>query len=256
MNLAFNQNLAKGYTSKSQVIRVLSEAWTKGNMFCPNCDAPHLSEFENNRPVADFFCGACGEEFELKSKGVQGDLPSIIVDGAYDTMLARINSVSNPNFFFLTYNTSLVVNNFLIVPKHLFTPAMIIKRKPLSSTAKRANWVGCNINLQQIPSAGKVFIVKNGIPVASDLVRNAWQKTLPFKKQTIAAKGWLFDLLNCVENVPNQMFNLQDMYAFEATLKAKHPENNFIKDKIRQQLQQLRDLGFIEFLGKGCYKKL
>ena len=32
--------------------------------------------------------------------------------------------------------------------------------------------------------------------------------------------------------------------------------NNFIKDKIRQQLQLLRDKGIIEFVGRGNYKKV
>ena len=32
--------------------------------------------------------------------------------------------------------------------------------------------------------------------------------------------------------------------------------NNFIKDKIRQQLQLLRDRGLIEFKGNGNYKKI
>lgn len=46
------------------------------------------------------------------------------------------------------------------------------------------------------------------------------------------------------------------MYAFEDKLKIKYPNNNFIKDKIRQQLQILRDKGIIEFTGRGIYKKL
>ena len=32
--------------------------------------------------------------------------------------------------------------------------------------------------------------------------------------------------------------------------------NNFIKDKIRQQLQILRDKAIIEFVGRGKYKKI
>lgn len=46
------------------------------------------------------------------------------------------------------------------------------------------------------------------------------------------------------------------MYAFEDYLKRRYPKNNYIKDKIRQQLQVLRDQGMIEFLGGGRYKKL
>jgi type II restriction enzyme len=43
---------------------------------------------------------------------------------------------------------------------------------------------------------------------------------------------------------------------FENHFKEKYPNNNFIKDKIRQQLQQLRDKGIIEFIGNGKYKKM
>jgi len=38
-------------------------------------------------------------------------------------------------------------------------------------------------------------------------------------------------------------------------LQAKHPQNQNVKPKIRQQLQILRDRGFIEFLGNGYYRK-
>ena len=38
-------------------------------------------------------------------------------------------------------------------------------------------------------------------------------------------------------------------------LAGKHPDNHHIKDKIRQQLQMLRDNGIIEFIGRGHYRK-
>jgi len=46
------------------------------------------------------------------------------------------------------------------------------------------------------------------------------------------------------------------MYQFEAMLTIKHPNNHNIKAKIRQQLQLLRDKGFIDFLDRGIYKKI
>jgi len=33
-----------------------------------------------------------------------------------------------------------------------------------------------------------------------------------------------------------------------------HPNNAHVRDKIRQQLQVLRDLGLLEFLGSGSYR--
>jgi type II restriction enzyme len=69
-------------------------------------------------------------------------------------------------------------------------------------------------------------------------------------------KGWKLEVFKCVQQIPNQTFTLQEITKFESQLKKTYPENNFIKDKIRQQLQNLRDLGLIEFLGNGNYKKL
>jgi predicted transcriptional regulator len=36
----------------------------------------------------------------------------------------------------------------------------------------------------------------------------------------------------------------------------KYPNNNTIRGSIRRNLQELRDLGLIKFLGNGKYKKL
>ena len=40
-------------------------------------------------------------------------------------------------------------------------------------------------------------------------------------------------------------FTNADIYAFERELAALHPDNRHIRDKIRQQLQVLRDTGFL-----------
>ena len=68
MDLHFNQSLAAGYHSGSQISRVLTEDWMERNMFCPVCGAPVLGHYEANKPVADFFCEDCKSDFELKSK--------------------------------------------------------------------------------------------------------------------------------------------------------------------------------------------
>ena len=253
MNLNFNQNLAANYKSEPQKIRVLSEDWVSNQSYCPNCSGEPLVEFTNNQPVADFYCSNCNEEFELKSK--KAKLRNIINDGAYDTMIERINSDNNPNFFFLTYSQEYSVNNFLIIPKQFFKPDMIIKRKPLSATAKRAGWVGCNIDLRQVPESGKVFLVKNQTVIPRENVTEQFQKTLFLRQQSTDSRGWTLDVWQCIDKLEDS-FSLNQVYAFADLLKLKHPENNHVKDKIRQQLQVLRDRGIIEFLGRGHYRKL
>ncbi len=63
------------------------------------------------------------------------------------------------------------------------------------------------------------------------------------------------DVLNCVNKIEGRDFNLEQMYKFQDALAKKYPNNNHIKDKIRQQLQILRDKGIIEFRGRGNYRK-
>jgi len=47
---------------------------------------------------------------------------------------------------------------------------------------------------------------------------------------------------------------VSDVYAHAAALSKLPPQNAHIHDKIRQQLQVLRDLGRLEFLGRGRYR--
>ena len=253
MDLAFNQSIAKQYTSASQIVRVLSEDWVARQGYCPNCSATPLCSFDNNQPVADFYCQYCDEQYELKSK--KAKLSLIINDGAYATMIERISSESNPNFFFLTYSKEFTVNNFLIIPKHFFTPNIIIKRPPLPATARRAGWIGCNIDLRQIPSSGRVFLVKDQQVLNPVHVTKQFQKTNFLRAQSLMSRGWTLDVMQCVDRL-SERFTLRQMYEFSDELKLRHPNNHHIQDKIRQQLQLLRDRGFIEFVGRGQYRKL
>jgi HKD family nuclease len=67
--------------------------------------------------------------------------------------------------------------------------------------------------------------------------------------------GWNLDIFKVIDKIDNNMFYLKDVYIFKKELQELHPENHTIEDKIRQQLQYLRDLDIIEFLGKGKYLK-
>ena len=75
---------------------VITESWVGSNMFCPRCGCFRIEHFENNKPVADFFCPSCGNQFELKSK--DGTSIDRINDGAYSTMLDRITGMNNPDW--------------------------------------------------------------------------------------------------------------------------------------------------------------
>lgn len=255
LNLQMDGRIAERYSSNAQKIRIITETWVGGNVFCPYCGNQYIDHFGNNRPVADFFCPICEEEYELKSKGAS--IINKVNDGAYSTMMERISSVNNPNFFFMQYNKrNLNVENFVIVPKHFFSSDIIEKRNPLAETARRAGWVGCNILLNQIPDEGRIFIVRNGKEIPLEQVISRVQRTVFMRQYKLNMRGWIIDILNCVNRIGDKVFTLEQMYDFEDVLAVKYPENHHIKDKIRQQLQILRDNGIIEFLGKGRYRRL
>ncbi|RXR34653.1 NgoFVII family restriction endonuclease [Flavobacterium piscinae] len=80
--------------------------------------------------------------------------------------------------------------------------------------------------------------------------------TLPEGIISSTLKGWKLIVFNCIQSIPKDVFTLNDVNAFVPQLQKDYPNNNTIPAKIRQQLQLLRDLGLIEFLGNGNYKKL
>jgi type II restriction enzyme len=162
----------------------------------------------------------------------------------------------NPNFFFLSYErTSLAIKNFLTIPKYFFIPSIIEERNALGPTARRAGWVGCNIVMKGVPELGKIYYVQNGKIIEKNEVLNKWNNTEFIKDaRNIEAKGWLLDVLLCVERIKKEEFSLVEVYRFESYLQAKHPSNNNVQAKIRQQLQFLRDRKVIEFFGRGKYR--
>lgn len=254
MNLFLEPKLVDEYKSLSQKVRVLTEHWVDNQVYCPNCGHITIDKYVNNKPVADFFCSNCGEDYELK--GTKEKIISKVVDGAYRTMIERLQNSNRPNFFLLNYNLrDFEVLNFIVIPKQFFIPEIIEKRKPLSSNARRAGWVGCNILLQSIPQTGKIFFVKNRQVQLKDKVLTQWQKTLFLREEKEASsKGWLLDIIKCIEKLGSEDFSLNEVYDFENLLSKKHPENIHIKDKIRQQLQILRDKGYLEFIERGRYR--
>ena len=129
----YQKNVFDAYKSNSQRIRVLTENWMDGNMFCPVCLYQRVSHFPNNTPVADFFCPKCNEQFQLKSQKTK--FGKRILDGAYKLMMESIRKNTRPNFFLMKYDLYYYVNDLFLVPSFFFTETVIEKRKLLSPNA-------------------------------------------------------------------------------------------------------------------------
>ncbi|MGD0208006.1 MAG: DpnI domain-containing protein [Verrucomicrobiota bacterium] len=206
------------------------------------------------------------------------------------------------------------VHNLLLVPSFAFPPSAIIKRKPLSSTARRAGWIGCNIALNRVPAEARIAVVttilsppqssagvspalpsnssegrrdacatlsrSESVVITSPAeVRAQFRRVKPLSEISVTQRGWTLDVLNTVRRLvdsrrrgnetragksemdpslltsaPTGEFTTADVYAFERELEKLHPDNRHVKDKIRQQLQVLRDLGFLLHVERGVWR--
>jgi type II restriction enzyme len=254
LKLGFGESPQAAFDSGSQTARVLTEDWASKEVFCPNCGNARLTRFPNNKPVADLYCAACSEEFELKSQKAR--FGARIADGAYRTMQQRLEAHNNPNLMLLNYSIATGVTNLFVVPKQFFVSDIIERRRPLAESARRAGWVGCNILLSHVPDAGRIFIVRDGTVLDRQVVLDQWQRTVFLRFESDASRGWLLNVLRCVEMIGRREFTLEDVYAFETHLYGLYPMNQHVRQKIRQQLQVLRDRGFLEFMGRGRYRLL
>ena len=70
-------------------------------------------------------------------------------------------------------------------------------------------------------------------------------------------KSWFESVFLCVIDIGNEFFSLENVYQYEQVLSKNFPQNNNVKEKIRQTLQYLRNSEILEFVdGKGNYRLL
>jgi type II restriction enzyme len=255
LGLSFDPALAAGYRSASQRARRLTEGWFAAEMYCIACGTRTIRQHPNNARANDFFCTACARHFELKS-GTRR-FGATVPDGAYGTMIERLERQGGgPHLALLRYCvTTLAVRDLLVVPPWFLTRDVILPRRPLGPQARRAGWVGCNIRIADIPTTGRIHVVRDGAAVPhAEVVRATRRAAAVAVQGGLSARTWLVDTLRCVERLPAE-FSLAALYAFEAELQARHPGNRHIRPKLRQQLQRLRDSGLVTFLGGGRYRR-
>ncbi|MEZ5885492.1 MAG: DpnI domain-containing protein [Paracoccaceae bacterium] len=251
MKIGFSEPAAR-FVSASQTARVDTEDWARSNMFCPNCGCSSLLRYPANKPVADFYCAECGDQYELKSQSTA--FSRKVADGAYHTKIERLTSDTSPNLILMQYNREQRrVENLTVVPRYFFVQGAIERRPPLRPTARRAGWVGSNILLDRIPVSGQISVIRSGLVRDRREVLAEWNRLRFIEERRGEARGWLLEVMRCVQKIGQPDFTLADVYDFERELSALFPHNKNVRPKIRQQLQVLRDAGYLNFLGNGHY---
>jgi len=253
MELRCNPAVGAAYSSAAQVARVVTEDWGRRNLFCAACSSNALEQAPANTKAFDYSCPACSERYQLK--GMRRWNGERILDSAYSTMIAAIQSDATPNLLLLHYTPEWRIQQLLLLPRFFFSESIIEKRKPLAPTARRAGYVGCNIRIGLIPADGKIPIIEHGTSLAPSSVRERYGMVSGLGELGASIRGWTLDVLRCVRRLPPG-FALADMYAFEKELGKLHPDNKNIRPKVRQQLQILRDLGLVRFVRPGRYESV
>ena len=192
-------------------------------------------------------------------------------------MMRAIRNDSAPSYYFMHYDVATwTIRNLLLIPHFAFPPSAIIKRPPLAATARRAGWVGCNFALNRIPADARIPIVTTIKPspnaggtecimvTSPEHVREKFRQVKKLKD--VPQRGWVLDVLNIVRRITDgaqrtarptldgPTFTNAEVYAFERELEKLHPGNRHIRDKIRQQLQVLRDTGFLTQPERGLWR--
>jgi type II restriction enzyme len=253
MDLQLSVESLANYKSASQRARVCTESWGAINLFCPSCSSARLNPTPKNHAAIDYYCNSCRSPFQLKSRSKT--FGTKIVDAAYSEMKRAILEDRTPNLFVLNYDVEKwSVRNVILIPHFAFSLSAIECRPPLSATARRAGWIGCNILLNRIPQDAQIRIVSDGIPVQPRDVRRAYERLRLLESLPIQRRGWTLDVLTVVRGLGKVEFSLREVYVHTMALKKIYPLNQHVHDKIRQQLQVLRDLGLVEFLGNGHYR--
>jgi type II restriction enzyme len=244
--------LAAAYKSPSQRARIITEAWGCRNLYCPGCDSPRLEPSTANTRLVDFVCPECAAAFQLKSQS--RPFSHRITDAAYGPMRRAVEESRTPHFLTLHYDPRFwTVLDLTLVPAFALTTSCLEERKPLSLGARRAGWVGCNILLFKIPEDARIKMVSDGRPWSPGSVRWRFRRLRPLEGVEHETRGWVLDVLSVVRSLPEPRFRLAEVYNHAEELRVLHPGNLHVREKIRQQLQRLRDMGFVEFLGGGRY---
>lgn len=220
------------------------------NVSCPACGGAYVKT-PNNTKALDFTCKSCARPFELKSSKTK--FGKKVVDGAFESMISAIREDRQPNLILLNYRLPFSVSDLFVLPRRFIVEPMVMARKPLSMNARRAGWVGCNLNLEVIPKSALIPCVVNGIPVPQEKIQRSWSATEALEKVRSAERGWIAVTLGIVDSIGSRFFSLHDVYAYEERASRLFPKNKNVKAKLRQQLQLLRDMGLIEFRGHGTY---
>ncbi len=262
------EKAAQFYSSPSQIVRSVSESWARDNLYCPRCGIP-LQQYPNNTQVRDFYCNHTNEEFVIIPSQSQDNFqlktmksfpfnyfPKKIVGSAYDVAFEQLNSGNFPSLILLHYERkSEEMKDGLLIHRLAIPLSSLQPRSPLSESAERKGWKGYEMLLTNIPQIGRIPLISQSHIVPKETVMEKWLSVETILRGDLNERSWISDILSILDRLP-QNFSTDEIYSYQPYLERLHPNNRHIEEKIRQQLQILRDRGYVKFVSRGKYQKL
>jgi hypothetical protein len=136
---------ASHYASRSQIARVAVEAWAATNVACWRCNSPLLLVPANTR-LLDATCRTSSHEVQIKA--VSGLAADTLLAAAHGPMKERLSGGHLPDYLIVSYD---LLRAVVVLAEYLDGTAInqerLRAREPLSSTARRAGWVGSTIDI-------------------------------------------------------------------------------------------------------------
>lgn len=137
----------------------------------------------------------------------------------------------------------------------------------------------CVQQILVIPTGAYLAVVTESSVTSESEVREKFHRIKPLKDISAKERGWTLDVLNLVRRIvdsrgrgneskagkseaneglltssPTNEFTNEDVYAHARELEQLHPDNRHVKDKIRQQLQVLRDAKLLIHVSSGVWR--
>ncbi len=140
------------WKSESRVVGEACEYYVKNKIKCVRCDTNNFEKCKINEKSKDLVCMSCNQKYQIKAKSATRKQVNNIrckqqvktIGGDYSTTLHNLSE--QIDYLIILYEKqSYEILDILYIRSENVNSDCIIPRKPLSSTAKRAGWQGCNI---------------------------------------------------------------------------------------------------------------
>ena len=91
----------------------------------------------------------------------------------------------------------------------------------------------------------------------TEMPRRVQMRGRDYSRLLRSFSGWMQLTLEGISRVRTKTFSMDDVFAACFPLaRERYPDNRHVREKLRQQMQRLRDLGLVLFVGRGRYELL